>query len=136
MKKEQALQIAHNFFTYREGGAPYDMILKKVDGDRFIIRASSLTTDEVVYEIEIDPASDEIVMKEIVAKYKVSEFTQQPRMLSGLKSGDCFRKQDDWTVYEFWKPTTVFGETCFLIAREGGSDADCISDVLVYPIGK
>lgn len=136
MTREQAIRIATNFYTYREGGAPYDLTVKRMEGNRFTMRASSLVTDERVYEIVVDPTYDEITMTEIVAEYKASDFTQQPKMLSELKPGDLFRNEGDCVVYEFWKPTTMFGQPCFLISRKGKDTTDCITDRLVYPCGK
>nr|DAS16093.1 MAG TPA: hypothetical protein [Caudoviricetes sp.] len=136
MTREQAIQIATNFFAFREGGQPYDMTVKGMHGDKFILHASSLVTDERVYEIAIDPLYDEIVMKEVVAQYRMSEFVVQPCKLSTLKTGDTFRNEGDCVIYEYYKPVEAYGDVWIGICRKGKSDLNLVKDRIVYPCGK
>ena len=137
MKKEQAIQIATNFFTYRQGGAPYDMTLKRVEGNKFTFRVSSLSDHETIYEIILDPLYDQIEMKEIIAEYQISDFTAQPTKLSQLKKGDLFRNECDCMVWMYYGYEMNYGQMRHGITRETGGEIFWQSnDATVYPCGK
>lgn len=137
MKKEQALQIATNFYTFRQGNAPQSITLKRVEGDRFTFRANSLADDEVIYEIILDPLYDEIVMKEIIAEYKVSDFMQQPKKLSELQEGNLFRNEGDCVIWKYCGLQNRYGKPQYGISRANGGQIYYQSnDTTVYPCKK
>lgn len=141
MTREQAIQIATNFYQQREGEAPQGMIVKRMEpaGGHITILTDGYDVEKDInfnYEIEIDPISDSVTMKRILAEYKASDFTTQPCKLSSLKQGDLFRNEIDCVVYEFHKPMEYCGDIFYGICREGKSDLNLVRDRMVYPCGK
>ena len=141
MKKEQAIQIATNFFTYREGEAPKGLIVKRMEpaGGRITIWTDGYDEDtdtDFHYEIEIDPTCGSITMKKILSEYRLNDFSAQPCKLSQLKNGDLFRLEGDCVIYEFWKWSGLHGQAQFIFTRQGKTDTMYSADRVVYPCGK
>lgn len=136
MKQEQAIEIATRFFTFRECGEPYDMTVKSMNGNRFTLCASGLGTDEEVYEIEIDPTCNEIILKQVVATYDMNDFMQQPTMLSCLKEGDLFRMEGDCLIWKYCGQQIRYGKIQYGICPKNGCNIFWRVDATVYPCGK
>lgn len=141
MKKEQAIQIATNFYTHREGVEPREIKVKRMEPANghvtiWITGEEDEIGEDTIYEVEIDPMGDSVTMKRVLSEYKASDFIQQPKKLSELKNGDLFRLEHDCVIYEFWKWSGLHGQSQFIFTRQGKTDTIYSADRVVYPIGK
>lgn len=92
MKREKALQIATNFYTFRMGSEPVSMTVKYEDpkDGRVVLVAADHDIEEdeeVLYEIEINPATDSITMKKILCEFSAKHFMQGTKRISELCQG-------------------------------------------------
>lgn len=116
MKREKALQIATNFYTFRMGSEPVSMTVKYEDpkDGRVVLVAADHDIEEdeeVLYEIEINPVTDSITMKKILCEFSAKHFMQGTKRISELCQGDQFRLSGDCLVYEFCGSEFRFGCT-------------------------
>nr|DAE07083.1 MAG TPA: hypothetical protein [Siphoviridae sp. ctcUB23] len=139
MKREKALQIATNFYTFRMGSEPVSMTVKYEDpkDGRVVLVAADHDIEEdeeVLYEIEINPMADSITMKKILCEFSASHFMQGTKQISELRQGDQFRLSGDCLVYEFCGSEFRFGCTRYMVRPTTGRGTQWISaDVEVWP---
>ena len=138
MKREKALQIATNFYTFRMGSEPVSMTVKYEDpkDGRVVLVAADHDIEEdeeVLYEIEINPMADSITMKNL-CEFSASHFMQGTKQISELRQGDQFRLSGDCLVYEFCGSEFRFGCTRYMVRPTTGRGTQWISaDVEVWP---
>lgn len=142
MTREQAIQIAQNFYTFRYGMQPEELTLQKMESanGRCVIRTTAYNSEEgenSVYEIEIDPISNSVTMKQVVAEFDASDFIQQPKNLSAMEVGDLFRMESDCVVWRYCGTEQRFGDLVYGVSRKNACEINLLShDKLVYPCGK
>ena len=134
MKREKALEIATRFYTFRMGVEPENLTVKSMEpaGGRIIVRAE---LNDEVYEVEIDPTSDRITMKEGIAEYALGDFSKKTKLLSELQEGDLFRMEGDCVVWEFYGQGNRHGGAVYGITRNDDRNTiDWLTrDPRVYP---
>lgn len=76
MKRETALQIATKFYTKKNGVQPESLQVKSMEpaNGKIMLRANGY--DDRIFEIEIDPISETIVMKQIICADDLADYDQ------------------------------------------------------------
>ncbi len=142
MTRNEAIRIATNYYTFCMGAAPKSMTLKNMEpaGGRITLRTASFDEecdDEVIYEIDLDPAANAISLKRVVRESSISDYRQAPKPLSALKTGDLFHMECDTVVYEFCKSEMRYGTLNYGFTRKGEHTIywEC-RDIQIYPCDK
>lgn len=142
MTRKEAIRIATNYYTSHMGFVPKNMSVKSMEpaGGRITLRATAFDeeyNDEVIYEIELDLAADTISLKRVVREASISDYRQDPKLLSELKTGDLFRMECDIVVYEFYKAEMRYGRLNYGFTRKGERTIywEC-RDIQIYPYNR
>lgn len=142
MTRNEAIRIATNYYTFCMGAVPKSMTLKSMEpaGGRITLRTAAFDEecdDEVIYEIDLDPAADAISLKRVVRESSISDYRQAPKPLSMLKTGDLFHMECDTVVYEFCKSEMRYGRLNYGFTRKGEHTIywEC-RDIQIYPCDK
>lgn len=137
MKREAALQIATNYYTQKKSVQPDGLKVKRMEpaNGKIVLQADGHDQEngDVVYEIEIDPISETIVMKQIVCADDLGDFTKAPKRLSQLIKGTLFRMKGDSTVWCYRGITKRDGAFIYGYTLKDDTRMNWHTDMVVYP---
>ena len=138
MTRNQALQIARNFLRQWRDIEPEKIYIKRQDASGGPITIIAVVTDdegdEHNYEVEMEPLYNTIIAKEVLATVTLADYMAEPRMLSTLKPGECFRLMADSVVYEYHRPIDMFGVMFHSFYIKNSTTRFQREDTTVYPL--